>query len=250
MKNENEWRPTKYIKKNGRFCANHDSKYLYVGSYLVADLVVDAYFDAIHKYAFGDLADLGCGNVPLFEMYKGLTKSQTCIDWANTLHKNDFLDIECDLNNKLNVPENTFDTIILSDVLEHIEKPGILIGELYRVTRPNGVLILGVPFYYWLHEIPYDYFRYTEYALKSLLKNAGYKVVEIKTIGGVLDCWGDLTAKIFARIPVVGFWFAKIVQSLILFLGKTKLGKRIRKGTSPSTPLGYVVVAKKCNKYE
>ncbi|MCD7850869.1 MAG: class I SAM-dependent methyltransferase [Parabacteroides sp.] len=245
MRNVDKWRPTKYIFRKGRFYANHDPKYLYVASYLIGDLVAEAYFEAIQKWAFGDIADLGCGNVPLFEMYKGLTKSQTCIDWVNTLHKNDFLDIECDLNSRLDIPDNTFDTVILSDVLEHIRKPEILVGELYRVTRPNGVLILGVPFYYWLHEIPYDYFRYTEYALKSLLENVGYEVVEIKATGGVLECWGDLTAKIFARIPFVGAYFAKIVQSIVLFFCKTKLGKRIRKGTSSSTPLGYVVVAKK-----
>lgn len=245
MRNEDKWKPTKYILKKGSFRANHNPNYLYVASYLVGDLLAEAYSSAIQKYAFGDLADFGCGDVPLYGMYKGLTKSQTCIDWPNTLHRNDFLDIECDLNCMLDISDNEFDTIILSDVLEHIRKPEMLISELYRVTRPNGILIMGVPFYYWLHEVPYDYFRYTEYALKSMLESAGYEVLEIEASGGALEVWGDLTAKIFARFSFGGPSVAKIVQSLIFFLGKTKLGKRIRKGTSPSTPLGYVVIAKK-----
>lgn len=245
MRNKDKWRPTKYVIKKGFFRANHNPEYLYEASYLIGDLLAEAYSCVIQKYAFGNLADFGCGDVPLYEMYKGITKSQTCIDWPNTFHKNDFLDIECDLNCRLDISDDKFDTIILSDVLEHIRKPEMLIHELFRVTCPDGILIMGVPFYYWLHETPYDYFRYTEYALKSMLENVGYEILEIQATGGALDVWGDLTAKIFARISFGGTFFSRIVQFLIYFFGRTKLGMRIRKGTSSSTPLGYVVVARK-----
>lgn len=246
MKNREKWYPTTLVlKKDGSYTGNRDTTYLYFASRLVTDLAVKHYYSAIEKFAFGDLADVGCGYVPMYEMYKKLTKSQTCIDWANTLHKNEYLDIECDLNQPLNIINDKFDTIILSDVLEHIREPELLLQELFRITRPNGILILGVPFYYWIHEVPFDYFRYTKYALKSLLEDAGYTLIEINATGGVLDVWGDLTAKIFARIPVVGKGFAITVQYLIGLFGRTCLGKRIRKGTSESSPLGYVLVAKK-----
>ena len=245
MKNKDKWYPTTLVSKKGHYRGNRDTTYLYVASRLVTDLAVQYYYSTIKNYAFGDLADIGCGYVPMYEIYKEQTKTQTCIDWANTLHKNEYLDMECDLNQPLDIENDKFDTIILSDVLEHIRKPELLLQELYRITRPNGVLILGVPFYYWLHEVPFDYFRYTKYALKSILEDAGYSLVEINTTGGVLDVWGDLTAKIFARIPFIGKSCAIAVQYLIYMFGKTGLGRRVRKGTSESSPLSYVIVAKK-----
>ncbi|GGK12010.1 class I SAM-dependent methyltransferase [Parabacteroides faecis] len=245
MKNKEKWCPTTLVPKKGGYRGNRDTTYLYVASRLVSDLAAEHYYSAIKKYAFGDLADVGCGYVPMYEIYKEQTETQTCIDWANTLHKNEYLDMECDLNQPLNIENDKFDTIILSDVLEHIRKPEHLLRELYRITRLDGVLILGVPFYYWLHETPFDYFRYTKYGLKSMLEDSGYSLIEMNATGGVLDVWGDLTAKIFARIPLIGGNCAKIVQYLIYVFGKTSLGKRIRKGTSESSPLSYIIVAKK-----
>lgn len=245
MRNKESWYPTKYVAYKQSYRANRDKCYVSISSRLIADLMADGYFACISKYACGDLLDLGCGFVPLYSMYRDQTKSQTCMDWQNTFHKNEFLDKECDLNKPLDIESEKYDTVILSDVLEHIKEPEALIREIYRITKPNGIFILGVPFYYWIHEAPYDYYRYTRYSLEYLMQKQSFSLLHQIPIGGVLDTWADLSAKIFIRIPVIGKFVSNMIQYVIFRIGKTKWGTKIRNKTSDEFPLGYIIVAKK-----
>jgi len=90
--------------------------------------------------------DCGCGFVPYYRIYKDLVEDNVYIDWENTLHKNNFLDEVVNLNEGTPYPSNSFDTILLTDVLEHISEPRKLMGEISRVLKPEGKLILGVVF--------------------------------------------------------------------------------------------------------
>jgi SAM-dependent methyltransferase len=67
-----------------------------------------------------------------------------CVDWSNSLHGNDFLDAECDLTKDLPFADASFDSILLSDVLEHIPTPERLWREMARLLKPEGKLLLFV----------------------------------------------------------------------------------------------------------
>ena len=149
------------------------------------------------------------------------------------------------MNKALDIENEKYDTVILSDVLEHIKEPEALIKEIHRITKQNGIFILGVPFYYWIHEAPYDYYRYTKYSLEYLMQKQGFLLLHQMSIGGALDTWADLSAKIFIGIPVIGKYISNMIQYVILKIGKTKWGTKIRKNTSDIFPLGYIIVAKK-----
>ena len=43
--------------------------------------------------------------------------------------------------------DEKFDMVVASHVLEHIDKPETGIRELYRVLKPGGIIIVGVPIY-------------------------------------------------------------------------------------------------------
>lgn len=47
----------------------------------------------------------------------------------------------------LPLPENSFDAIILSEVIEHLEAPQVSIREATRVLRPGGRLLVTTPNY-------------------------------------------------------------------------------------------------------
>jgi len=51
--------------------------------------------------------------------------------------------------------------------------------ELYRVLRPEGFLILEVPFLQPEHKVPTDFQRYTRDGLVRLVEHSGFKVVRI-----------------------------------------------------------------------
>jgi len=67
--------------------------------------------------------------------------------------------------------ECTFDAVVCSEVIEHVEDPSGLVCELYRVLREGGHLLLSSPFLYPIHGDPYDYQRLTETRLRQLLQS-------------------------------------------------------------------------------
>ncbi len=212
---------------------------------MTASLVAQCYNKALKKYATGKLLDLGCGRVPLYLAYKDYITENICVDWENTLHKNKYLDYECDLTKPLPFKNGEFNTIILSDVLEHIPNPDHLWAEMTRILAKNGKLILNVPFCYVIHERPHDYYRYTEFALKKFVADAKLALVEFQAIGGSPEVLADFLAKHGQFIPLIGKPFAICIQSVVSAFVKTKIGKKLSRKTSEAFPLGYFLVAKK-----
>jgi len=247
MKNIEEWKPTKFVINNGKLKASRNPKEVAISSRFVADIVAEFYHLNLKKYAKGHLLDLGCGKVPFYESYRPYITKNTCVDWENSVHKNKYLDFPADLNQPLPLESKQFDTIILSDVLEHIFNPKLLWNEMNRVMKKDAYLFLNVPFFYWLHEQPHDYYRYTKYALNTMAENSGFKIIKINATGGVPEILTDICSKTAMRIPYLGKLMANAIQNLTRLFLKFKIGKKISKSTSNNFPLGYVLIAQKIN---
>lgn len=87
--------------------------------------------------------------------------------------------------------ENTFDKIFLLDVLEHAFEPDHLVKSIYDYLKPEGELIVEVPFTGWLSElVTKDYheghLRYydTDY-LKKYFKDRAFEIVSCKVYNSV-----------------------------------------------------------------
>lgn len=89
------------------------------------------------------------------------------------------------------------DAIVSIEVLEHVPEPLSMLKEFQRVLKPGGGLYLTCPLIWGVHEAPYDFFRFTPFALRKLMQSAGFEVVSIKPKGGYF--W--LLAKIISRLP-------------------------------------------------
>lgn len=74
----------------------------------------------------------------------------------------------------------SFDTVLLLEVLEHLEQPGRALCEMARVLRKGGKAIVTVPFLYPMHDEPHDYQRYTQYGLAREFSSAGLSVDQIE----------------------------------------------------------------------
>ena len=243
MQNASSWQPSKYVVRAGRLRAAKGKAELSPGSRLVADLVAAEYDRALKLHARGRLLDMGCGKVPLYEAYRNQVSAIECIDWGNSLHESGHLDQVCDLSGTIPYDDGSFDTIILSDVLEHLPEPMICWREMSRLLSPGGKVILNVPFYYPLHEEPHDFYRYTEFALRRFAEATGFKMVELKPVGGAVEILADVTSKLLASAklgaPAVG------LQSLAARFSRSSLGNRAMLKTARRFPLGYFMVAEK-----
>jgi SAM-dependent methyltransferase len=248
MKNRSSWRPTKYVQHNGKLRASRNPRDVAVSSRLLVDLLASFYDRGLSEHARGRLLDLGCGHVPLYATYKDRVSEITCVDRANTLHQNQHLDLQCDLSEPLPLPDNSFDTIILSDVLEHVPTPELVCNEISRLLAPGGKVLISVPFFYYLHEEPHDYYRYTEYALRRLMKSSGLNVIQLVPVGGAPEIVTDIFAKNAMELPVIGPLLAKIAQFVTGRLVSTGIGHKISRSTAATFPFEYFLVAEKWNK--
>jgi len=91
----------------------------------------------------------------------------------------------CDLA-AIPVEDGRFDHVVCTQVLEHLPEPAAALAEFHRVLKPGGRLWLTAPFFFGVHETPYDFFRYTPYGLRHLLEGAGFTVDELGWLEGYL----------------------------------------------------------------
>lgn len=245
MKNVDRWFPTKYEFKNHRLRGSRNPTFLSISSRLMTDITASLYQHNLPLYATGRLADLGCGNVPFYMIYKDLITENICADWPNSLHQNQYLDVACDLNQPLPFEDKSFDTIVISEVLEHIANPEVIWKEMERILKPGGKILLSVPFFYRIHEAPFDYYRYTEFALKHLAEKNKLHVLKLESFGGLPEIFTDVLAKNLTRIPLLGKGLASAAQSFCWFFIRTRWGKKVSAKTGKMYPLGYFMVVEK-----
>jgi SAM-dependent methyltransferase len=245
MKHRENWVPGKFVYRSGKLVASRDTREVDVSSRLITDLIAKLYDDNLRQHARGSLLDLGCGKVPLFATYEPYVSAITCVDWSNTLHRNEHLDLEHDLNQPLPFEDGVFDTLLLSDVLEHIAEPDFLFREMARVLAPGGKILMNVPFFYHIHEQPHDYYRYTEFALRRFVERSGMEPISVEIIGGVPEVLADIVAKLTAQFPLGGKHLSTLIQATTRLFVKGKIGKRISNKTGRFFPLGYFLIAAK-----
>jgi SAM-dependent methyltransferase len=247
MKNIDSWKPTKFEIKNGKLKSTFNSQIVGHGSRLTAQLVADEYTQFIPKYCHGRLVDVGCGQLPFYGFYRDYVQDVTAVDWFNSVNMNEHIDVFADLN-KPPVPgleNDSFDCAILSDVLEHIFEPRLLIGEIARILKPGGCLLMNVPFYYYIHEMPYDFHRYTEFALQRYFEEGGFDIVHLQRIGGVGACLISLTSKAVARLGMIGRCCTTLSQHFFVGTRHTFPFNKILTVGAERIPLGYFIVASK-----
>ena len=239
MRNPDRWRPTRFVETAGGWRGSSDGRMVAPGSRLTADLQARCYAPALRAHARGRLLDLGCGKVPLYEMYRPGITSAVCVDWPSSYHGQTHVDVACDLNQPIPFASHTFDTIVVSDVMEHLFDYETVWSEMARLMRPSGKLILGVPFLYWLHEDPYDFFRPTEFALRRYCEQHGFRVVVLEPYGGALDVIFDISAKHLAVSAILARAFYWVGRTVL------PLGRRLVARTDRKFPLGYLLVAER-----
>lgn len=242
MKDEQGWQATKFRHVGGRLSVGPTTS---PASWLVTQLVAQVYQKHLATHARGRLVDLGCGTVPLYAAYRPLVSEITCVDWGGSPHDARHIDVAHDLNQPLPLPENRYDTAILSDVLEHIRRPDVMLSEVRRILAPRGKLLLNVPFLYWLHEQPHDYFRYSEHALRSMIEQAGLRLLLLEGLGSAPEVLADIVGKHLAQIPGVGPALSSVLQRTAYSAARLEPVAKALVQSSQRFPIAYFLVAEK-----
>jgi SAM-dependent methyltransferase len=92
----------------------------------------------------GRVLDVGCG-IGDFVKFRKQTTGVDINSETVEFCKKQGLDVLQMRTNKLPFSSCEFDSVLLDNVLEHIESPRLLIEEIYRVLKPFGTFLVGVP---------------------------------------------------------------------------------------------------------
>lgn len=176
----------------------------------------------------GVVVDLGCGEKPYRELipadiYIGL-------DMPVSGHADELKSPDIYFDGRhLPLRDAVADCVIATEVFEHVFDLPALLEEIRRVLKPGGRLFFTCPFCWNEHEVPYDFARYTRFALHSLLSDAGFQVVAQEKIGPAVHalfqmvlvyCHEHLRPRGGAAAAVVGVFYNTVFNSFALVLGK------------------------------
>lgn len=110
------------------------------------------------------------------------------------------------LNADATVPaqDETFDTVLSTQVLEHVGDPALYLSECFRLLRPGGRMLLSTHGVFVYHPDPVDYWRWTCAGLRYAVEQAGFEIVRFEGIIGLAATGVQLVQDAFyysARTP-------------------------------------------------
>jgi SAM-dependent methyltransferase len=123
----------------------------------------------------------------------------------------------CDLA-AIPVEDGRFDRIIFNQVQEHLPEPLAVLRELHRVLKPGGKMLCSAPLFYEEHERPFDYFRYTQYAHRLLMEQAGFRIDWLEWMEGYFGTLGYQCQGMAQHIPLnPGYYLRRSVWPILFW---------------------------------
>jgi len=174
------------------------------------------------KILNGKLLDFGCGNKPFKELFNVDEYIGLDLDKIDGGVNNEDADILYD-GKTIPFKDNYFDSILATEVLEHIFNPDEVLQEIYRVCKPNGYLLLTVPFIWDEHEVPNDFGRYTSFGINHILTKHGFEIiVQEKTtnyIETIFQMWNTYVYKQILKSSIAKLILTPIIIAPITIIG-------------------------------
>lgn len=149
-------------------------------AYLNGRQLVKAITDS-KDYIRGLVLDIGSGSTPYEKCVNDRQIRYFSLEYP---HSSKIINKNCKNNGpsmhgdarNLGTKSCSVDTILLTQVLEHIDEPDVVLIECHRILKVNGFLIISVPFIYQLHLQPFDFFRFSEFGIRHLLNKHGFHI--------------------------------------------------------------------------
>ncbi|MDP6657003.1 MAG: class I SAM-dependent methyltransferase [Nitrospinaceae bacterium] len=151
---------------------------------------------SINKYVKpGKILDIGCGRGLFLDvMRRGEWRTiGTELNGETASYAKKVYDLEILTGDIIQhqLPAEGLDAININQVLEHLHNPKEVLAECYRVLRKDGLLIISVPDLrspqftlgkenWFLLDLPFHLFHFTEEGLSKLLERSGFKIRQIK----------------------------------------------------------------------
>jgi SAM-dependent methyltransferase len=197
----------------------------------------------------GRMMDFGCGSKPYRELFN--VREYVGVDYYNEGHPHDQEQIDVFYDGKtIPLPDHHFDSVLSSEVFEHIFNLDEILKEINRVMNANGHLLITCPFVWNEHEVPNDYARYSRFALEDILRKHGFEIVDWNKSGNfittVFQLW-ILYWYVLYHKKKNRFFVTRWLLKILIVLPSNLLGKLLSKilPYNDSLYLNNIFLAKK-----
>jgi len=207
-------------------------------------------------YASGKLVDIGCGIKPYEPIFKPYVELYFGVDYPQTIGSHYGINTKADLYadcSETGIRDSVFDTLLSTQVIEHVFDTRKFIKECNRILVPGGIGIFTVPFLWECHSEPYDFYRFTKYSIQKLFNESGFKIIVLENLEGAYAAL--MQARIiymFGRrqLNVLQKVLCKLKQVFLLpYLNYKALHfDRMYYNYNDKLCLNYLLVVKKINK--
>jgi SAM-dependent methyltransferase len=126
----------------------------------------------------GKVLDVGCGSAP-YRIWCSSTAEYIGLDVVDGPE----VDVCVKEGEMWELDQSYFDSVMSTQVLEHVKDLQFTVDEIDRVLKPGGTVVLAFPFLYNEHGAPWDYRRFTKHYASSLFQN--YKVERMECCGSI-----------------------------------------------------------------
>lgn len=193
-------------------------------------------------YIKGDILDVGAGKS---DRYSNLFNKKKYV----TTDQNPNFDVDIVANaQNLPIDNESYDSVISTQTLEHLPDPQKAVKEFYRVIKKGGYCLVTVPFFNELHDEPFDFWRFTKYSLEKIFKDSGFKIVILEQRGGFFAVICQLVVRYLInkfdlakkRWGKLANPFFKVFAKIMFFLDEMDNNQKNRKFA-----LGWLVLAQK-----
>ena len=126
----------------------------------------------------GKILDVGCGGKP-YRNWFGNVSEYVGLD----VSPGPAVDVLVAPDGPWPLPDEHFDGLLSTQVLEHVADMTLSLAEMERVLKRRGVAVLSLPFLYNEHGAPWDYRRFTVHRAERLFP--GFEIVHLEKQGGI-----------------------------------------------------------------
>jgi SAM-dependent methyltransferase len=164
--------------------------------------MIEASLMHCQQFVRGKVLDVGCGMRPYEKTWFASAQQYVGLDYLSDRSKPDVVGSALDLP----FPDQSFDTVVSTEVLEHVPDPLRALTEMRRVLKVGGMLVLTTPMYWPRHEVPYDFFRYPYDGLLYLLNESGLELLRLFNRGNAYVFLGQViqhTLPVFIRFKLL-----------------------------------------------
>ena len=163
--------------------------------------------ELIPKYCRGLVLDAGAGTTKYRKLIEEhSSKYVACDEWPD-----DGLTLVASIN-RLPFPDDAFDTVVCTMVLEHNPDPMEGLGELKRVLKPGGHMIFATPWIQPHHAIPADYWRFSYYGLERLFGKFGFEILEARSEGDRMVTLVGVLKWLFPTVMVLSRYWGPVAR--------------------------------------